>query len=507
MNRLASQLATQTCLRDSLNQWLTDAGYLDATVTVDDTIVLVDAGSQSVLKRLEIQGDTTLSLELERPFTTPDFEETIASLQSDMKASGHFFGSIQVESVRRDGIDITPTVILRRGPVARLGQLWISGLKRTDPDLVMRHLSARTGDTVTTCLLERIRHRLRGLDFVQPRYSLTLTPLPGYTSVDLVAHLRERKAFDFEGMFGYVPNSDDGLLWSMRLQIINMFGGGRGIALHSSRSSSASKELLVRYHQPLFLLGVGKLVLSVSTRDFPGQFYDFTTSSSYSVGFDNRFVLGAWLGWKTVTTEDARPAYSGWSVGLDMGRDTRNDQFNPSSGYRLGWKAEYVHRRYKPDSTNVEFGSVANDTRVQVCGEWIAGLARWWIMSLSGDYRGLHTKEDLPPLAELFLIGGPGSLRGYSNERFPAIHAGLLSLESRWQVAGGYVMAFYDGGYLNNRVISPQGGIVTEEDYRYGYGLGLRLIQGDGAITITLGWQPELSLDQPRLAIELRSEI
>ncbi|MFH1686772.1 MAG: BamA/TamA family outer membrane protein [bacterium] len=506
LRRMVVQWSTQPGLQDSLSRWLADAGYQSAVVTMSDNAVEVKAGPRSILKQLEIQGDTALSFPIDRPFTADDFEQTMNRLHRDLEESGYFFSTVRVKSLHRDGANVTPTVVLRRGPVALLGRLRMSGLKRTDPDLIMRHLTVQPGDTVTTRLLDRVERDLHQLDFIRLDSALALLPRPGYTAVDIEARLRERKTFDFEGIAGYGPDSDERLLWSLRLELINMFGGGRGIALHSSRSGPSRQELEVHYRQPLFLLGVGRFEVSVATRDFQGQFYDFNASGSCRFYLSSRLELGTQLGWKTVTSEDNRPDYTGWSAGLDLDRDTRNDRYTPSSGYRLSWDATYTNRRYRSDTAGPVSGSIINDTKVRARGEWVMAWTGRLVTSLSSSYHGLHTEEDLPPPAELFLIGGPGSLRGYRNERFPAIHAGLLALESRWRIAGGYAMVFYDGAYLNNRVATAQGAVTTEEDYRHGYGLGMRLVRGDGAITITLGWQPELTLDQPRLSVQLRSE-
>ena len=122
------------------------------------------------------------------------------------------------------------------------------------------------------------------------------------------------------------------------------------------------------------------------------------------------------------------------------------------------------------------------------------------------NYRGLETGETEPPLSELYLIGGPGTLRGFRNDRFVAQRTAFASVEPRLRFRTAYLFLFYDGAYLNRRTVADSG-TVTNEDYRYGYGLGLAVADANRSVKLSLGWNEETGFDQPRLSIELQSDL
>ncbi|MDH3937873.1 MAG: outer membrane protein assembly factor, partial [candidate division Zixibacteria bacterium] len=129
------------------------------------------------------------------------------------------------------------------------------------------------------------------------------------------------------------------------------------------------------------------------------------------------------------------------------------------------------------------------------------------VTKLGVRYLGYLTDEPLPPTSELFLIGGPRSLRGFRNENFPAVHAVIGTVEPRFRFESGYLYLFHDGAYLNNRVRRFDGSVYTEERYRHGYGVGLAVIGPGSRLRLSLGWNPESAIDQPRLSIEFSADI
>ncbi len=98
-------------------------------------------------------------------------------------------------------------------------------------------------------------------------------------------------------------------------------------------------------------------------------------------------------------------------------------------------------------------------------------------------------------------------MRGYRNEQFAAIHTATGSVEPRLRFDQGYLFFFYDGAYLNNRVHGDNNSIDTNEQYRYGYGLGLAVMEPGRVLRLSLGWNPELPFDQPRLSVEFTADL
>jgi hypothetical protein len=214
------------------------------------------------------------------------------------------------------------------------------------------------------------------------------------------------------------------------------------------------------------------------------------------------------LGYRIVTPTDEQPSSVRYDLALSLGHETLSPVGNPKSGWSLDWALAYAHRRYRDDSLATDLPqAVFNDTRAEIL---LQGVHRPWrrlVMKLEAGYRGYRTAESLPPLPELYLVGGPGSLRGYRNEQFPAIHTAQLTLEPRLRFEQAYLFLFYDGAYLNNRIRNFDDDVVTEERYRFGYGLGLAVVEPGRRLRLSLGWNPDLPFDQPRLSVEFSADI
>jgi hemolysin activation/secretion protein len=214
------------------------------------------------------------------------------------------------------------------------------------------------------------------------------------------------------------------------------------------------------------------------------------------------------LGFKAVTPADDPPSFARWTVAVSLARETLRPRGNPLAGWALDWSLAYAHRRYGGDSLPADLEQqVLNDTRTAISLQLVRLVYSRLVMQVDGKYVGYRTSESLPPVSELYLIGGPGSLRGYRNEQFAAIHAARVTLEPRLRFDRAYLFSFYDGVYLNDHVRTTDRSIATRERYRFGYGLGLAVMEPGRRLKLSLGWNPDLRFDQPRLSVEFSADI
>jgi outer membrane protein assembly factor BamA len=508
LKRLEELNLTPGVLVDSAAVWLERRGYLDAAVERKGDRLVITAGRQYWLHELVVGvADSTYRTGVNRVFTRAELTRAMDNLLGDYYREGYYYARATITALeRRDG-RVNVFMALNPGPLVRFESNRFSGLTFSRAETVERYLPLTPGDNLTEINLRRTEAAAAAIEHLILQPPVRVLPRPGYTTADLQFDFAERRRFSLAGGGGYAPNDATGLVWHLDLSLRNLLGGGRQVQLFSERRERGRRQLRLHYSQPVFVLGVGRLFGEAATRDYRDDFYEF----SLQAGFDNRLTAsttgGLRLGFKRVEPAGNGSGYSRLMIGFSLTDSALDNRLNPTAGHTLDWSIEYVNRRYQdnagPDGPP---GSVHNETRVNAKTGWYRRLAGPLVGHLAVSYRGLETSEDLPPISELMLVGGPGTIRGYRNEQFAARRTAYGTLESRLVFSQGYLFAFYDAAYINHPMAADEA-VVTEEFYRGGFGVGLHLFQQHRAITLSVGWGRDTEPDEPRLAIQLVSHL
>ncbi len=454
------------------------------------------------------QPDGPVILTPDRPFSESAVTSLADSILYRWQQRGHYYATLGLRQITRSDSSVTLEFDLSPGPLVTIDDLAYLGLERTRPTAIARYLPVSAGDTLTDDRIAAVERAADRIPFVRFLSPAIVRPQAGYTSTDIELTFREQRPLTLEIGGGYIPGDSDQYVWDLNARFNNLFGGGRRARLVSERREEGRQILQIGYAQPWFLIGAGDLAFEVATRDYRESFYEFTVNAAYTTLLRDYFTAGLALAFKSVEPNGPAASFSSYSIGFSAGWDQVDTRFNPSAGFRVATAVDYRYRRYADDSTAVRPPDQAlTETRTELRAALFQPLIRPLVGHLGLHYEGLETSEDLPPLSELVLVGGPGSLRGYRNEQFAVIRAAILTVEPRVRFNSGFLFAFYDAAYLNNRLADGAGGVRTEEDYRFGYGLGLGLFSEGRGVQVALGWNPDINFDQPRLSIELITDI
>jgi hemolysin activation/secretion protein len=265
--------------------------------------------------------------------------------------------------------------------------------------------------------------------------------------------------------------------------------------------------LNVSYGQPAFLLGLGWFKVGVRTRDYRDQFYEFGLTADYTTRLSTQLNAGAVLGWKRVDPSSGIGGYRTLSAGFAFTRQALDNRFNPSRGLNVSASLTYDYRSYRADSL-IRTGSTSyNETRSHLALTSFTHIAGPLVNCVSINYSGFETREQLPPISELILIGGPGTLRGSRSEQFAARRVAYGTVEPHYRFNSGYLFAFYDAAYLDSPQTDAAAGARSVQEYRYGFGGGWALTSGKRSIRLSLAWNPTVAMDQPWLSIEFSSDL
>ena len=486
---------------DSLRLWLQEEGYLDAQVSgkVDTLIVVV--GSRFQFDKMNVVADSTYERKAIGYFTKTALDNAVASLLEEYCVRGYYYARASVGSIEREGASVVVHLQVTPGPVVTVGDLKFEGLTRTKPEYIRLQLPIRSGDTLTDALIDRVEQSARDIRFAEFIAPVLVRPRFGYTQVDLELRMRERQQFQFSGGAGYANEANSGLVWDLAVELPNLFGEGKQITALSSRREKGRNLLNLSYRQPAFWLGRGELSANLSTRDYRDNFYEFALQTGYAVSVGKGTTVGAVLGWKRVEPSDSI-GYSRYQAGVTFQRTVLDDGVNPSNGYTIKTSVTYTYRKYSNDSASI--GRSYNDTRAALDAAGYYPMFRNLVAMLGVGYRGVETQEESLPISELYFIGGPGTLRGFRNEQFAAQQAVLAMIESRLRFASGYLFGFYDAAFLQLTVRGATG-VTLDETYECGFGGGLALVTPARSVRLSLGWNRDLSFDQPYLSIEFVS--
>lgn len=508
LERLKSENNPSFALLDSLNRSLSNNAYLDASIIIMNGKLMVSSGQKYILSSITINGDSARKVEVNRPFDSAHVALAVEEQLQIYRDSGYHFVSGQTENVILNDTLVTLEFSLNKGPLVKAGETLFTGLTRTDRGLIKRFLQGNDTAALTSGYIIEAERAAEQIPFVKFQPPIMLQPRPGYTVSDIVFNFLEKTPVRIDGAAGLGGKNESGAVWSLALSLNNLFGQGKQVSVVSQRRDSKRKTLDVHYAQPFFLLGLGELNFNLHTRDYRENFYEFGLDAGIGSRINRSFTTGVKFGWKSVKPEIGNTGYNRYTGQFSLMSRSFSDAFNPSQGLEVKWGIDFSFRQYTVENTPGSFKSrTFNETRSRLAAELYQPVAGAILGHLTVNYDGLETVELLPPLSELVLLGGPGSLRGYRNEQFAAIRAAYGTVEPRIRFSQGFITVFCDVAYLNNRLPDSSGQIFTVEMFRWSYGLGFGLGNELRSLEISLGINPDFGLNDPRLSIELSSDI
>jgi len=495
-------------LLDSMATDLVGRGYIDAAMRIKSGNLIIRAGSKYFVSKIVLIADSIQQIDdIHIPFDSASVSNAINQRLQKFRDQGYLYVSAETKHISIQDSLVSLELDINMGPLVEIGEQIYAGLSRTDPGIISNYVPNLTGKNVMPALIKQAETAARNVPFLTFKPPLELAPRAGYTVSDIVFNFLEQTPVSFKGAAGFA-GEENNTVWSFDLALNNLFGSGKRVEIVSEKRESGRNLLRVQYSQPLYIAGTGELKFEVLTRNYRDEFYEFEIAAGYSTRLKSSFTTGIKLGWKSVIPETGNLNYRAVSGQFAISKRTKPASFNPVNGLAVNWAIDFRFRKYESDNRpkflkQRSFYETRNNLSVSLFQKF-AGPFIW---HSEIRYQGLETKEDLPPLSELILIGGPGTLRGYRNEQFTAIRTVYGTIEPRLRFGSGFGFLFYDAAYLNNRMMDQSEKIETVEDFKWSYGLGLGVGNNLRSVLLSFGWEPDAGFDQPRLSIELSSDI
>ncbi|MBI5804990.1 BamA/TamA family outer membrane protein [candidate division TA06 bacterium] len=480
-----------------LRSFYSRQGHLDAVIShkYSDPMgelpglveVTIEEGRRCIVGEIVFKGNTVLASEQlamvlrSKPGAGLDLSAlgeddfNLMLLYADL---GYIFAEVEHELNYKNSylVELVFTVI--EGPIARIGRINIHGSELTKTQAIERELTMKPGDIFSRRALLKSQLQLlsTGL-FKEVRVSPGATN-PDQSLIDIDIEVKEKTRHVFATGFGY--GSGDAFRISAGWADRNISGMGRTLEFKAltafqvwSGFNTVRRQARVSYLEPWLWGGRTQSEVSLYYDDFRPPYTDYRLQT---IGLDlmlSKIVgrysnLGArwkqeWLklspDWSRQGSAADTVSYRGRRSMQLFGEYRRfDDPVNPRSGFGFEWQTDY---------TGGLLGGA--ETYQRLVHEWICHLNPYKHIGISarikygiiGDW-ALHAQV---PLYEKYFIGGPNTVRGFSNGRMGQADAsgnniggdkmGLTNLELKIFFPNHWVgVIFTDAGLLENCMLA-----------------------------------------------------
>ena len=467
--------------------------------------VIVREGEMVKMGKIELSGNTVFPdkrlleefrISKKTLFDNSVFQEDMERLLRLYSNNGHPFAKLSPSEVRVENSRLNMKIDIDEGPLVKIHQVQINGLKKTKEEILLRELTVRPGDVFDQREIDESLRRLTNLGYFQtvepgfepsPIHADILSALQDdVDSVILSFSVTEGRTGQFSGVLGYNPSEDEvgaqkftGVLEAAET---NLLGTGRQMAIRGRFGLIDSYEFA--YEEPWIFdapVDVGVRLWGIEQESevaaLPGQFGSPSSSEWAASVHGTMRMIRAMKGSLAVTykriesstgSADILPESVGdkYSLTLTLQRDSRDYFINPSIGRSDRASIEISRGDFKTVTTWLDLNQY---------------FKTWQRQVLALGFHGARIWGERIPLTEMLYLGGAKTLRGYSEDFFRGEGRLFANGEYRFLVSrDSQFFLFLDAGTVYNE----DGGL---DDPRLGYGVGMRLRSQAGLVSVDYG--------------------
>ncbi len=433
-------------------------------------------------------------------FNKYEIEENISSILSRLENEGYPFSRITINSAYfyYDSTDNENYVDLHLNldklVMSKIDKIEINGNTNTKSYVITRELRLEKGELYSQKMIDEIPSKLNKLRFFEP----VGTPKFYFNSKNegvLVLDVKEKQTNNFDGIIGYIPPAIQGekgyITGLVNISLRNLFGTGRAAAIRWQQINRSSQELELKYLEPWLFGYPFNLSGSLFQRKQDSAYVQRTIEGALEFLATQDISAALTIASEsTIPTENMNSVFtvynsSSLSTGVNLKIDTRDDPYAPSKGllfvnsYSFSRKSIYGPVEY----ITADLETKINLQRISISLSSYHELFNRQILALSlngRELRGPFFEE-----SDLFRLGGTTTLRGYRENQFLGSRIFWSNLEYRFLLTQRtFTFLFLDTGYYL-RPADEKRNILKQEDFKYGYGLGLNLQTGLGVLGVS----------------------
>lgn len=410
---------------------------------------------------------------------------------------GYPFASVWLDSIRIAEDVISAGISAKPGLQIRIDSLNWRGTAKITRKYLYNYLGIKPGDLYNESAIRQLSSRLREIPF------LTETRPPEIFLMDELAlirlHLNGRKASNFSGMIGFLPNNDQTgrllLTGEAVLKLKNGLGRGESIDAEWRRLQAETQSLNVRLTYPFLLdLPVGldgtfnlykRDTTFINLQQNIGVQYLMRGTDYLKAYFENKSSrLLSTVGLQNLLQLPDYADVRSNVYGLEFNFTRLDYRFNPRKGIRMLLRAGAGNRIIDRNPAlkeelyeNLLLRSVQYNGMADI--DWFIPLFRQSTFNIglnTAFLAGSNLFEN-----ELHRIGGNISLRGFDEESIFASSFAIINLEYRFLTEeNSFLFLFGNGAWYENVAMNR-----NIRDLPYGFGAGTSFETRAGIFTIS----------------------
>ena len=490
------------------------ASSIDSVVIKKDSIVFhINLGSQFNLGELRYSG-IPIDLISKAAGRTAKKPEPLApqriSRQKEkiiryFEDRGYPFVSVKLDSISlHDGL-LYAVMVIDRGQYIKIDSVLVEGTAKVKPKYMQTYLGIKLGNPYNESRISEISARSKELPFVTEKQSPQVRFQDDKAKV--ILQLDKRKASQFDGILGVLPNNDDPgkvlITGELKLKLLSAFGRGELIGLQWQKLQARTQKLDVQLTLPLLfntpfgvdgtfnlykrdtlflnLQGTGGILYQMRGGDFLKVFVD-----SRSTNVLAQSVLSQGSGTLRPEYVDSRIMLYG--IGANVSRT--DYRFNPRKGFmidgqfsagtkRIDKDPEIEPERYEGLSTRSFIGNAMLDA------SYFVPIAKQHTIKIG--LKGAYIFAENIFENEMYRIGGLKTLRGFDEESIFTDLYSIGTIEYRFLFGpNSFGFAFFDGAYYESNGANAK---VVDRPFGFGLGVNFETKIGIFSLTYALGKQ------------------
>ena len=416
--------------------------------------------------------------------------------------TGHPFADIRLDSINIDGPKVSGFIRLELNQFIKIDSIIIKGNSRISPYFINNYLGIKAGRAYQESKIVAIESRLKELPYIKSikPYEFTFTP----AASKLVLYLDNKKANQFDGVLGFLPNERTGKIeftGQAHLKLQNALNRGELIDIDWRRLQLNSRDIKAKVTYPYLIntpLGLDlnfKLfqrdTIFIDVTQHAGLQYLLSGNNFFKFFVNNRSLsLVSTTGLDMLSTLPEYADVKTLTYGLGVKYEQTDYRFNPRKGYRVSANVATGNKKIiKNPKINAALYEDVNLKSVLYNGELQADLfipvMRQSTINIGFKAAGMQTEEVF--LNEAYRIGGNNSVRGFDEESIYATSYGIANLEYRFLFEqNSFLFLFGNAAWYE---LDTEKSYLKDTPYGFGAGVSFQTKAGIFSISYALGKQ------------------
>jgi outer membrane protein assembly factor BamA len=417
--------------------------------------------------------------------------------------NGFPFASVMLDSIVISDSTIAAQLKLTKNKEVKIDSIIIKGNVKITPTFMHSYLGIKPGSLYDESKLKKINSRISELQFVRSKAPSRIVFTDKYSK--LILNLDGKKASQFDGIIGFLPNSQTGkttITGTVHLMLQNgLLGRGELIDVNWQRLQAQTQDLKVHLVYPFLLntpFGVDynfEIYKRDTTFDYVnnniGLQYLLTGGNYLKLFYNNKVSsLLSTSGLESITTLPTYADVTTNMYGLGLKYEKLDYRFNPRKGYSVTSNVSVGTKTiHKNANVNPVVYNNLNLTTTQYNADF-DGSVFIPFKKRSTFKLGMKSAIIQGPTIfqnELYRIGGLNTLRGFNEQSIFASAYSILTVEYRLLLEqNSYLFLFADGAYYENHSTSEH---ISDTPFGFGPGISFETKAGIFSMTYALGKQ------------------